>query len=252
MSETNQNTSLTQAINDMRTMRESYDVLATELVDSKQTIVDAIIYMGGNANVNMTWAQLAQEIESLKVIAPTTEFDGNMQLPISIGRVIAEKTGITKIVDEYATDIYSSTHWSLAPFGGRDDLQHAEFKKAVSIGAWNFSGCKNLRKVILPKSTAMGSNVCQSDTNLNVISIPKMPVFTPTLAGSDNVIDMIIGEAFVGDVNFGVYYNANNARLTTSSSLCFDTDLEDYGRTFANNFEKWKWCIINHFAAMLK
>ena len=34
MSETNQNTSLTQAINDMRTMRESYDRLASGVVTS--------------------------------------------------------------------------------------------------------------------------------------------------------------------------------------------------------------------------
>ena len=64
------------------------------------------------------------------------------------------------------------------------------------------------------------------------------------------MIDFIIGANVKGDISFaGSGYNPTTAYSKTTASLCYDTDLERYGQRFSRNWDKWKWCIINHMAA---
>ena len=66
---------------------------------------------------------------------------------------------------------------------------------------------------------------------------------------SKKLIDIVIGENIKGNFDFVSYHNPTTAYSKTSASLCYDTDLERYGQRFSRNWDKWKWCIINHMAA---
>lgn len=215
------NSSLTQAINDMRNMRESYDVLATELADSKQTIVDAINQMGGSATADMTWAQLAQQIVGLDTLC-YVKYTSETPRPIS--PLNPSPRNLIEITD----DNYNGT---------KADLW------------WNSN---NIKKVKLRALEFLSERMFYG-TPLQVLHVPNVSSTSYNGIGATNLIDILIGGAFVSSFSMSqAGYNPTNAYRTDTSSLCFDTDLEEYGQVFSNNFEKWKWCIINHFAANLQ
>ena len=85
----------------------------------------------------------------------------------------------------------------------------------------------------------------------NVLNLPTITDYI--FHNAVNIIDLTMGKGVITNLNFNAAkYNPTYAMSKTTSSLCYDSDLEKYGKVFYTNWEKWKYCIINHFAANLK
>lgn len=240
---------LSEAINEMRTMRESYDVLATELADSKQTIVDAINQMGGSATADMTWAQLAAQIGSLQVLSGDIVFDESLQLPFDILKFMqysAAQRPIKKILYTTVTTIPS--------FASNTYIEYINIPFVPNISL-SFERCTNLRVFRAEILKYINIYGAFSNSGIEVLYVPMLNYFPSNqiFQYANYLIDLTIGKEFASSVNISVLgYNPTQAYRTDTSSLCYDTDLEEYGQLFSRNWDKWKWCIINHFAANLQ
>lgn len=254
-------------LNDMAKESTSQEILdkvsgmgavANELQSGKQAIVDAINHMGGEATEGNTLTDLANKINGLSLYEyEGVEFADDVEVPhpLSIGFVIANRNKVKKIIDH--TTKTSSYYGSTTTGGivrGNDYLEYVEYSALEDAGpGGSFSSCPKLEIVLVPKLKTIGTNSCQTCGKLNIVDVSSLTSWSGLIfQKSNNVIDLIIGGGFESNVNTGEYYNPTGAYSKTSSSLCFDTDMDRYGQTFANNWEKWKWCIINHWAANLQ
>lgn len=131
----------------------------------------------------------------------------------------------------YMPNVVNVTHNNRGILEGWTMITHADFRSIVSIAynSYLFYNCTNLIKLNISSMNLFGSSVFSNCTKL---------------------IDLIAGVNFNSNITLSGY-NPTDAMSNTSSSLCFDTDLQEYGRVFNNNREKWNWCLREHFAANL-
>lgn len=119
----------------------------------------------------------------------------------------------------------------------------------------NFLECK-AREIYLPLLKTGVFREFYNSTLLEVLDLTSYPNLVNNTGNFQNVkrlIDLIIGGNIKGDVSFSASgYNPTEAYSKSSASLCYDTDIDRYGQRFSRNWDKWKWCIINHFAANLE
>lgn len=115
-----------------------------------------------------------------------------------------------------------------------------------------FQSCK-AKEIICPNLYSVKYQTFESSA-VEILDVSNFNgLFNTTYKCLNNctkLIDFIIGANVKSDWNIsGMGYNPTEAYLKTSASLCYDTDLERYGQRFSRNWDKWKWCIINHMAA---
>lgn len=119
---------------------------------------------------------------------------------------------------------------------------------------YGFRDATYLEYLELPKISIIQSALFSNDKALQVLKIPSATQFNSnsTFTGCTKLIDIHIGKMFNNNISLSKFsYNPTEAYAKNMTTLCYDTDLEEYGQTFNTNWDKWKWCIINHFAANL-
>lgn len=225
--------------------------------DSKQTIVGAINQMGGSATTDMTWAQLAAQIEELSdptILDPRIKFVPNIQKPIDLlGILLNNCNGI----EEFYSGITETI--TLAIYVGKfnNTIKKFSIPNVKNISTNSSYGCAMgvaCEEVYLDSLEALGGYFF-NDKNipLKKLYCPMVSTFSTRSLMPATLIDFYTGGEFNASVNFvDASYAPSEAYRTDKSSLCFDTDPEEYGQAFSTNWDKWKWCIINHFAANLK
>lgn len=239
-----QNTKLLDKINEL-----------AEPMQGKQWIVDAINEMGGNASMEDSLYTLGEKIEQLIVVSPETTFTDDVPTPINLANVAV----CPEFYAPYVKHLYSEevTNIGNVLFYQNNTLETVNLPNLTTAGVPEcFYYCSALREVYLPKLTKLEPNNFTAATNLYILEIPSVEVLstrtTATFLNCISLIDMVIGKNLISNANFtSIKYNPTTAYSKATNSLCHDTDLERYGQTFATNWDKWKWCIINHFAANL-
>lgn len=139
-------------------------------------------------------------------------------------------------------------------FQNNTTLKKVVGKKVKSIGQSAFGNCANLRYVDLENADNFGDYAFSSGSNLEYLNVASVSsVFTDMVKSCPKLIDITIGKNFSTDIDFTKgRYNPTTAYSKKTSSLCFANDIDDYGQVFSTNWDKWKWCIINHFAVNLQ
>jgi hypothetical protein len=226
----------------------------SELAKGKQEIVDAINMMGGNASIEDSLYTLGEKIEQLVVVSPDTTFTDDVPTPINLSTIAVQPAIYAPCVKHlYSEDV---TNIGKSYFYQNNSLETVNLPNLTTIStAECFYYCSALREVYLPKLTKLNSNNFTACTNLYILEIPSVEAFntkTNTFMNCTSLIDMVIGKNLISNADFtSIKYAPTTAYSKATNSLCHDTDLERYGQTFASNWDKWKWCIINHFAANL-
>lgn len=288
---------LQQAIEEMRTMRESYDELAAEITTNKAAIVSAINIMGGDSTTNETLSQLGEDITQLRaIISPEPVFTNNVPTPINpVDYYLQSMPYIEEVNSSTATSVKANA------FQNSSVIKKVNLPNVTSVGNYSFSNCPNLEEILLPKVVSIGQEGMSCNTKLKKISLPEMTgvlsgsifrgctnliecylpkqkkltnlmfsactsltiLYVPNISvatenrqetfnGASSLIDLTIGAEFNTSMTFsGILYSPSVAYNAASSSLCFSTDIDTYGRVFSNNNEKWNWCLREHFAANL-
>jgi len=228
--------------------------IAQKDLDAKTTLVEAINAMGGSASVSMTWQQLATSIRSLDVVMYKNRiiFDDSVPMPADIPDIVLHdgyKSHIKEIHDSSVLSISTN-------FFGNGSLKILDTPSVHSVATNLLRLCTAIQEIVLPSCTSFGDYAfyeTNSYYKLNLLNsgIAQINRGHQT-SKSTYLIDLIIGTNFDGNVNFSSDgYNPSEAYRTDIASLCFDTDLQEYGQIFSTNWDKWKWCIINHLAANL-
>ena len=224
--------------------------------DAKRTIVDAIIAIGGSASASMTWAQLNNSILNLPLmpLKGSELAEGQTADVVDIGAWycmlgnVAQKN-IFRVVRTSAK-ITPPSHF----VSGMDKLEEIYLYEVTILGNENFYSC-SARIISIPKVAIITGYTFQDCTKIEELDLGGLNTTIPSSAfhGTNvaaKLIDLKTGANFVG--NMSTNYNPTVAYNQASSSLCYATDLEKYGQLFSTNWDKWKWCIINHFAANLQ
>lgn len=251
----------------------------SELAKGKQEIVDAINMMGGNASIEDSLYTLGEKIEQLVVVSPDTTFTDDVPTPINLSTIAVQPD----IYALYVKHLYSEevTYLNNIFKGSAVEIIHLPNMTSASYSiGYLFSNCPNLKSVYLESfnySDSYHISVFENDYNLTDVHMPKctsssksyeynacrsleiveIPMLNSSFGyysfnGCRNVIDITIGKNITSSFDMtNSRYNPTTAYSKATNSLCHDTDLERYGQTFATNWDKWKWCIINHFAANL-
>lgn len=228
---TNPNATLTDVLNNTAGLSD-LSPLVSELDAGKAAIVDAINAQGGEASAQQSLGELAQEVAELNTLADTIVFLPTVQRPIDLARYYAS-TAISynkAYIKEVHADSVTSTAGS--PFAGCGELVFLELNECITSQERLVQGCTKLEKLYIPKMHGLGQY---------------------SFLQCANLIDLKFGATLAGNINFSssLSYNPTIA-MNLSNSLCHDTDLQDYGRTFSNNREKWNFCLREHFAALLQ
>lgn len=230
-----QNTKLLNKINEL-----------AEPMQGKQWIVDAINEMGGNASMEDSLYTLGEKIEQLVVVIPDTTFTDDVPTPINLATIAVQPA----IYAPYVKHLYSEEVTNLfteLPSCESLNLPNAD----VLLQNWLYQNKKC--KIVKIGNTSLKVSNMFVNSVVEVVEVRNWTggVVASTFPGS-NIIDFITGDNIKSNISFSSGgYNPTIAYSKTSASLCHDTDLERYGQTFATNWDKWKWCIINHFAANL-
>lgn len=230
-----QNTKLLNKINEL-----------SEPTQGKQWIVDAINEMGGNASMEDSLYTLGEKIEQLVVVSPDTTFTDDVPTPINLSTIAVQPS----IYAPYVKHLYSEEATSLStslPSCESINIPNAD----VSLQNWLYQNKKC--KIVKIGNTSLKVSKMFVDS---VVEVLESRNFNGTVTSSvftkSQIIDLITGDNIKGSISLSAGgYNPTIAYSKTSASLCHDTDIERYGQTFATNWDKWKWCIINHFAANL-
>lgn len=218
----------------------------SELAKGKQEIVDAINIMGGNASIEDSLYTLGEKIEQLVVVSPDTTFTDDVPTPINLSTIAVQPA----IYSPYIKHLYSEEVTALST--GLSSCESINLPNLTAVpGHWLYQNKKC--KTVKIGMTSLGTENMFVDSVVEVLEARNWTggVSVTTFTRS-NIIDFITGDNIKGNISFSSGgYNPTIAYSKTSASLCHDTDLERYGQTFATNWDKWKWCIINHFAANL-
>lgn len=135
-------------------------------------------------------------------------------------------------------------------FANCTSLTEVVLPKVISFGKFGLASCTSLKKVILPKLETSGTDFFNGDSKLEEADLSSLTTVEARMfQNCPNLIDLTIGKNFTSNVSLGLI--PTNAMKKTISTLCYDTDIDKYGQVFVSNWDKWKWCIINHFAANL-
>jgi hypothetical protein len=231
----------------------------SEVQDGTNLIKAAIEKRGISIEGANSLTELANKIKQLPLLSKNTIVDASMPIPSNMAFAAAMGgKGIIKAYDENVTSVGAYS------FSKATTLEEVDFPNAESVGSFAFAvTAPNLTKINLPKVTTVAANAFaggyeyNSPANLQQVNILNAASFVRSTFSSNlttNLIDLIIGRGLNANISFSgtLGYNPSNAYSKTSSSLCFETDLEEYGQIFNTNWDKWKWCIINHFAANLQ
>lgn len=239
-----------------------------ELHSGKQLIVNAINTLGGSASMEDSLAVLAKKIKRLDFISTETRLHESVPKPINISHVLNYREYICSFKSETLTKLLQYS------FGGASRLEEFYAPNVEEIGSECITRSK-IKKIAMDKIvTITGNSNFAYNSSLEEASfkaLKKIPSYNflvecrnlhtvdfiniesyefRTFDKCDSLVDLIIGKGIKG--NFAMNYNPTNAYSKTSASLCFSSDIDKYGRTFDTNWSKWKWCIINHFAANLE
>lgn len=205
----------------------------SEIAIGKQDLVDALRTWGIDCSIKDSLTTLAEKMSaltSMEQVIVDCEFTDAVPRPLSLPYFIAE----------YAKEIISA---------GSEDVNY--------IKPFAFENCTYLKSVSFPNSENVGHCAYQNCSLLEKANFLNASVLYESnnayqFYKCTNLIDITIGKRFASSISFSkVSYSPTNAMKKGSSSLCYDTDIEEYGQTFASNWDKWKWCIINHMAANL-
>lgn len=221
----------------------------SELARGKQEIVDAINMMGGNASMEDSLYTLGEKIEQLVVVSPDTTFTDDVPTPINLSTIAVQPA----IYAPYVKHLYSEEVTSLPAFGIDSKVEIINAPNVQSLES-NFMYCASIRELYLDSVTSFKKDTFTNCNNLEILHIPNLAqnaMDTRNFIYNKVLIDIVFGKQFTGSFTFSNYRYSDIVVSKTTNSLCHDTDLERYGQTFATNWDKWKWCIINHFAANL-
>lgn len=236
---------LSEAINEMRNMRESYN----ELVEQNAQIVEQN-------------AQLAADVQAIKdAHILGFSYDGIIfeegYEPRSAFGIIANRNRIIEVHDDRDTVI--------PPMGKADypELEIFEMKNANTSNIEFFlqywmANSTTLRKIIIPTYRGLDNRMRLSFrgmTNLNLIDMTDSIVTVSYHHGSNdnfpgcvNLIDIKYGRLIGGSTDALVQWEPSNALLDDSTSLLTQ---EDIAAGFENNRQKLLYNIREHIAANL-
>lgn len=182
--------------------------------------------------------------------------------PQNPGSILFDRSLLISIVDNNATKISGSYAFygcnnvqyfsmpNIEEITGSDSLRYMtlltslSFPKLRTINAYRaFEAMTNLRELYLPELTTLSATQTYNCTNLRVINVLKIPdPSNVAMTSNPNLIDIIAGQGFAGNVSMS-NWNPTNALSSSSSSLV------EEGETFANNLEKLLYNIREHLAA---
>lgn len=228
--------------------------MAQEILKGKEELVYVINAMGGHVSIGDSFTTLAEAIENdIELLDPRTTFTDDMVYPINLATYAAQP----KLLHNRIKHVYSDT--ISIP---REFLYQSKSVISVNLpNATSFSGsegfykCEKIVSIKLPKCVNVASNSfmgCLKLEELDLTSLENLTGANNVFFNAKNLIDLTIGSALSSNVDFNkVYYAPTTAYSKATNSLCHDDDIEKYGQTFETNWHKWKWCIINHFAANL-
>lgn len=231
-----QNTKLLNKINEL-----------AEPMQGKQWIVDAINEMGGNASMEDSLYTLGEKIEQLVVVSPDTTFTDDVPTPINLSTIAVQPAIYAPYVKHVYSDDVTTLTFTLSSCESLN-LPNA----VVLLQNWLYQN-KKCKIVKIGNTSLENSNMFVD----SVVEVLEARNFGGTLRANVftrayYIIDFITGDNIKSNISFSSGgYNPTIAYSKTSASLCHDTDIERYGQTFATNWDKWKWCIINHLAANL-
>ena len=225
----------------------SVTAITSEIASGKQAIASAINAKGGTASATESFSELAQAINDFPIIS------------------------------------YGECTFSTPPLDFLDAMVKCVKLKSLSTNGniiWWTLPETDIEIVDMPNVTALstqsgfgGSVTCYQNI-AKEIYLPNLQLYDTTWAfryagnliimdllnfdgnfgnlgeNSGNLIDLITGKLFSGNKSLRKW-NATNAIRSDSSSLCYKSDMERYGRVFSNNREKWNYCLREHFAANL-
>ena len=225
--------------------------MAQEILKGKEELVNVINAMGGHVSIGDSFTTLAHAIENdIQLLDPRTTFTDDMVYPINLATYAAQP----KLLLNRVKSVYSEA-LSVPSFGRSTTVEKIYYPNATSL--YDFRACTNLKEVYCPNVTSIGTftvNGCPKVEVLNVL-MSKNAGTNQNFHSATNLIDLIIGKGFESSVSFtnaNQGYKPTTAYSKATNSLCHNDDIDKYGQTFETNWHKWKWCIINHFAANLE
>ena len=231
MSETNQNTSLTQAINDMRTMRESYN----QLVEQN--------------------AQLATDVQAIKdAHILGFNYDGvvfsDAFHPLSPMDFYFNPSEVVEIRDNKTLDVKNLNVQSVFT-----NLEIAEFTAADTCTIRDvIKNSSKLRVLSIPEVVNYGSiyDWFSNLPKLQVLNILHIDAYLSSgvnfFSNDRELIDITYGLTVTRSTDLLRSWNPTTALENDSTSLLSD---EDIAAGFTSNLEKLLWNIRNHIAANL-
>ena len=224
--------------------------MAQEILKGKEELVYVINAMGGHVSIGDSFTTLAEAIENdIELLDPRTTFTDDMVYPINLATYAAQP----KLLRNRVKSVYSEA-LSVPSFENSTTVEKIYYPNATSL--YNFRYCTNLKEVYCPNVTSINTFTVNSSPKVEVLNVlmSKDAGTNQNFNGATNLIDLIIGKGFESSVSFtnkSQAYKPTTAYSKATNSLCHDDDIEKYGQTFETNWHKWKWCIINHFAANL-
>lgn len=187
----------------LRTLQESYDAL---VLDSKQTIVDAINAMGGSADTDMTWAQLAQQIEELPNITMGT-ITWERFTPSSVADAVANM-GFAKTIDASVNSIPAYY------FAYNNYIQKVILRGLTTLNvSYIFNGCNSLEELEMPDLTTItAAYAVGAMPSLRKVSLPNLGTINGlySISGLQNVKDLSLPKLVTETTNNLLFSGTNN------------------------------------------
>lgn len=208
---------------------------------------------GLSVPANATLYQLYQVVNQYTaLLLGDNKFSVNT--PNTFFKALLLRNSLEEIVDEAFTGELPFTGGRGA-FADSLNLKKVVLPNASNTGQSAFGSCSNVKYIDLRNCNKFANYVFSRCYTLEYLNLSKVSNINlnDLFRECKNLVDLVIGSEFKSSVSFSdkTRYDPSNAYDTNSSSLCYDSDLQTYGRNFSTNWDKWKWCIINHFAANL-
>lgn len=154
---------------------DSVIAIASEMTGSKKLLVNAINAKGGQASLNQSYSELAEDIEN---ISPNVLFQGmTVSAPIQMLNFMCDKSAGGDRQKLLAIDNNTLTDLNVGEcFNNCVNLNSVKFDSVTSVsGATIFYGCTNLESANFPQLTQIsGGSMFNGLTSLKTVNMPEL------------------------------------------------------------------------------